>query len=126
MKRRQDAAAFQDEPAGQNLLDRFRIDPMLDLVDLFLQALHCIRRKHPHRLLNNDRTMVDFLIDKMDRDPGDADAVTEGVLDGMLAGKGRQESGMDIQDTVPVGPHEQRREDPHKTCQDDQIDFLRL
>ncbi len=106
MKRRQDAAAFQDEPAGQNLLDRFRIDPMFDLVDLFLQALRCIRRKHPHRLLNNDRTVVDFLIDKMDGDPGDADAVTEGVSDGMLAGKSRQEIWMDIQDAVPVGPHE--------------------
>jgi len=57
----------------------------------------------------------------MNRDAGDAHAISQSILHGIHSPKRRQKCGMDIQNPVAVGPNKSGAQNPHEPCQDDRL-----
>ena len=95
---------------------------MLDFVDARLEAFESFFFGQLEPLLQDNRPVVHFLVDEMDRHPRGLAAVGKGVFDRLDAFKRRQERGMDVEDLLRVFLEEKRRQQPHVSGQDDKID----
>jgi len=71
------------------------------------------------RVLEQDRTGIDAVVDEVDGDAEDAHAVGDGLADGVEAGEGGQQRRMDVDDPVAEGGDEARAEDRHVAGRDD-------
>lgn len=70
-----------------------------------------------NRLLGDDRTVIDPLVDEVDRDTRDPNAMLERVGDRCAARKGRQQRGMDVEDAVGEPAKCLSSENPHEARQ---------
>src|SRR5215213_625559 len=86
-------------------LDGTRQQPVLHLVDSLLDLSDPARIGNEREgLLQDDGSTVHPLVDEMDRDPHDLDAVGQRLLDGANAREGRQERRMDVHDAPREAP----------------------
>src|SRR3954454_21809577 len=95
---------------------RPRQQPVLYLVDAFLDSgdVPRIRRIDRERLLQDDRSRGDSLVDEVDAHPHLLDAVGDRLLDRVQAWKRRQERGMDVDDPAGEAAYEARPEQLHE------------
>src|SRR2546422_9929556 len=104
--------------------------PWIDAV-LFLEyprgkRFLCIVCKNRHRRLNDDRPLIAFLVDEVNRAAGETHPVFQRLSLNVQAGKGRQQGRVDIHDAVGERPHEDGRERTHEASENDQLDIVRF
>jgi hypothetical protein len=88
---------------------------VLFLLDPGVERRLVISWKYRHSSLSNDRTMVNLLVDKMNRDTAHLDPCSQGLLYGIDTGEGRKKGGMDIEDPVWEASHRLLSKYPHET-----------
>ena len=93
-------ATVAAERAGQERRDRSGEQPMLDRVEPGGERGLVIGRQDRHRLLGDDRTAIQRLVDQVDRDARDRDTRRQRVTHGMHARERRQQRRMDIEDAA--------------------------
>ena len=80
------------------------VEPLKQLVfnrlDPSVERLSVVLRQYGKRLLRNDWTVVNLLVDKVDGDASGRDPVLECVFDGTCTGKRRQKRRMDVDDRM--------------------------
>ena len=74
-----------------------------------------------HRLLEDDRTAVEHVVDEVDRAAGHGHAGCQGIVDGAGTGERRQERGMDVEDPSGIAIQDDRADDAHVAGQDDRV-----
>ena len=85
------------------------------------ERVRVVRLQHRNHPLRHDHTMIQMLIDKMDRAAGHPHAVVEGLRLRFKAGKGRQQRGMNVENAIGKSGYELRRQKPHVAGQADQL-----
>src|SRR4051794_11159674 len=113
--------------AGRDQSDGTRQQPVLDLVHSFLDRGDVTRiRKNVEGFLQDDRPGVDALVDVVDGDPHDLDAVVESLLDRAYPPECRQQRRVDVDDPPAEAPDELRAEDLHEPGEHHQVRSERL
>ena len=79
-----------------------------------------------HRLLGEDRAVIDFDRGGVDRAAGHLDAGRERVLDRVRALERREQGGMCVRDLVAVRVVDRMLEDRHETRHGDEVDLVAL
>ena len=105
--------------------DRPRQEPVLDGVDPRREAGLVVAGEHRDRLLEQDRSAVERLVDEVDRDAGHRRAVGQGIGHGMGAGESRQERRVDVEDPAAERCQHRRADDPHVAGEHDDVDVDR-
>ncbi len=82
--------------------------------------------KHLHRPLQNDHSMIELLVDKVNRAAGNRDPILQRLALRIQTGKGGKQRRMNIENALRKGLDEPGREHPHVAGQADQVDFVRL
>lgn len=93
---------------------------MLHAMHASQECLERIVRSNPNSLLQEDRTVVDVLINEMNRDTSDRGSPREGIVNGVDARERREQRRVDIQDAILESTDQHRGENPHKSCQADE------
>jgi hypothetical protein len=106
---------------GREQRDGPREQPMLDGLDPLAQARLIVAGQHRDGLLRDDRPAVERLVDEVDGDAGDRDAVPERIADGVRPGERRQQRRMRVQDPPAIGVEHGRPDDPHVAGEHDQV-----
>src|SRR5436190_1711628 len=94
--------AFRDDPPVQHRAQRARQEPVLDLVDPWLERIPGVVGPDLDRLLEHDRAGVRSLVDQVDGHAGHADAVLERVPDGVRPGERRKQGRVHVQPAALV------------------------
>ncbi len=92
---------------------------MLDLLDPAVQRRRVVVGLNPNGFLKDDRAVVHLFVDEVDGDPGECDPVIERVLNGVGAGEGGEQGGVNVDDRVRESFDGVRSKDPHETRQDE-------
>jgi len=74
--------------------------------------------------LKHNHTVVQVLVDKMNRAAGYFDAVVEGLLLRLKAGEGRQKRWVDVEDSIGKGGYEVGGQKAHVAGEADEIDAV--
>ena len=83
--------------------------------DTCVETLHSVVRLDRNRTLGDDRPVIDLLVDKVDRYPGDFDTVLQSFLNRVRAGKGREKRRVNIEDSIGKTADERGRENSHES-----------
>src|ERR1051326_5570430 len=94
------AAAVDTKVAAEHDVDRLGIRDVLLLQDARGQRMFVIARVHRHRALDDDRTVVEMLVDEMHGAAADFDSVFERLPLRVEAGKRGQQRRMNIKDAI--------------------------
>jgi len=79
-----------------------------------MEGFSIIAGTHGHRLLEDDRPMIDVFVNEMDTHPCEGDAVLNSGLDRMGTRKGRKQGRVHIDDGVWEPFHRDRSQDAHE------------
>lgn len=90
---------------------------MLLGLDPLVEGVRSITGQHLDRNLGDDRTVVHFLVDQVNRYTCHLDTMFECSLDGSRSRKGREQRGMDIEDPPWESVHEDRGQYTHESSQ---------
>lgn len=88
------------------------------------ERMGIVRIENRYRTLQDDRTVVEVLIDEVNSAASNFDAVIEGLRLRFKAGKRGQQRWMDVDDSIGEGGDELGRKQAHVTGQADQIDTV--
>lgn len=91
---------------------------MLDALDSLVECCDVVVGRHQYGLLRNDGSVVDLLVDEVDRHAGHGDAVVERLLHGIGTGKRRQQRRMNIDDRIGEPGNRLGCENSHEAGQD--------
>ena len=120
----QDAAAgdfvvpFQDDFYGLG------VDAMLLFQDTGGKRVLVVGIEDRDSGLQDDGAGVEVFVDEVDGATGEFDAIVEGLLLGFEARKGREERGMNVQDSLGKSRYEEWREEAHVASEADEIDLV--
>ena len=113
------------ERPGQERRDRSGEQPMLDSVEPSGERTLVIGRQDRHRLLGDDRTAIQRLVDQVDGDARDGDTRRQRVTHGMHPRERGKQRRMDIEDAALPAGKDTRPDEPQVPGQDQRIDRCR-
>ena len=118
----------QQGPHQRLLLDQVgehaRVEPALDVLDPLVQRLDGVVGQDRHRLLGEDRAVVDVEAGEVHRAAGDLDPGRERVLDRVPALERREQRGMGVDDPVREGVVDRLLEDRAEAGHRDEVDLV--
>jgi len=97
---------------------------MLLLEYAFGQRVFVVRIQHRHRLLYDDRPVIQFLVNDVNRATAHFHTIGKGLFLGLKPWKSRQKRWMNIEDSLRKLAHEPRRKQAHVASQTDQINLM--
>ena len=92
----------------------FGKESVFNSFDSFVEGVLGIAQVNGNRFLKEDRSVVNLVVDEMDRRAGDLHSVLERVSNAMGAGEGRQQRRMEIDQSTRERIHENRCKYSHE------------
>ena len=109
---------------SRKLSQHFGIDPPLDLLDAFVEGLDGVVGEDGHRLLRQDRTLVDLQARQVHGAAGDLDARGERVVDRVPALERGQQRRMGVDDAIGERVVDRLRQDGAEARHRDEVDLV--
>jgi len=110
--------------ASEDPGDGFGVGDVLFGEDAAAEGVGVVGVKDGDGALEDDGSVVELVVDEMDRAAGHFDSVVEGLLLGFEAGEGGQQRGMNVEDAVAVSSDKFRREQAQVAGQADEVDLV--
>src|SRR5688572_5146021 len=110
----------------EDLLDGLDVELALDVLDALVQGLDGVVGQDPHRLLGQDRSVVDLRGRHVHRAPGDLHPGVEGGLDGVPPLERRQQRRVGVDDVAGEHLEHGRSEDGAPAGHHHQVDVVLL
>src|SRR2546422_279300 len=107
---------------GEEAPHRARVEKVLDLVDASLERRERVLVADVDHRLEQDRAVVELILDQVHRAPGHAHAVLPGTADCVEPGKRGEQRGMDIEDPVAEGVQQRLVEGGHEAREEHGLD----
>ena len=118
------ATTFDSNAVFQHQADGFGINSVLLFQDAVGKCFDRVIIEHRNHGLANNGACVHTFVHQMDGASCALDAIFQRLLLRVQTGKGRQQGGMNVQDSLGKGPNEVRTQNAHKTRQTNQIHLV--